>query len=107
MDTNRILFLATPKAYDLINASETNADVKLVLEHAFNLYERARLGIKSSILHSTRDFPLSVYTRWAEMPYDKHLILICDGGFKAFEFMLESNDVLAHTVETALPVLSH
>lgn len=108
METDRILFLATAEAYELINAPETDEGVKYVLEHAFNLYKNAKRGVKGSGLTSGH-LPLSIHTRWAEMAYDKDLILICNGACSSIMMGLVWNgrDVLADALDTALPVLSH
>ena len=114
MVTDRILFLATTKAYELINFPEPSEGVKFVLEEAFKLYENAKRGVKThdGTGLDSAGLPLSIYARWAKLPNEEDLILILEN--KGLSFMLNVTwkgwngpDRLSEALETAIPILAH
>jgi hypothetical protein len=112
MDTDKIHFLATAEAYELINSSDADQNIQYVLEKAFKLYENVRHGIKvgdDGTGLTSGHLPLSIYARWAKFSYEKDLILICKGGCAPLMMGLiwKGRDVLADALETAIPMITH
>ena len=114
---DKIQFLATPKALEIINSPEAENDegVKKVMDFAMDIYNKLKKGEKGcsdGTSYSASSFPISAYVQWAKTPLDSDLILICDGidaGWMGggIIFKGEEQPLLDKALQTASPVFTN